>query len=186
MRPYRSLSRILRLIPAALTFCAYLPAASAGGSYWIDERAGKLTVIGTGRAPATAQHPAQARLMAERAAVIDAYGTAARLLSGAIPRTVSGQEGYSVFFRGGRIAQSEVMPDGSVRVHLEIPLSPEVAAEVKGTPPMLDDSRLQEGEKPGISHEEFVARHRVRGPRVITLVEWIERYRTGAWLPYTQ
>ncbi|MEK6660447.1 MAG: hypothetical protein AABY63_01040 [candidate division NC10 bacterium] len=186
MRPYRSLPRIIRLIPVVLIFCAYLPTASAGGPYWVDERAGSLTVVGTGRPPATALHPAQARLMAERAAVIDAYGTAARVLSGAIPQAVSGGQGHSLFFRGGKVVQSDVLPDGSVNVHLEIPLSAALAAEVKSAVPMLDESRRQEDEKPGISHEEFVARHRVRGPRVITLREWIERYRTGAWLPYTQ
>lgn len=186
MRPYRSLPRIRRLIPVVLIVCAYLPTALAGGSYWVDERANSLTVVGTGRPPATAQHAAQARLMAERAAVIDAYGTATRVLSGAIPQAVSGGEGLSLFFRGGRIVRSDVMPDGSVKVHLEIPLSPELAADVKGAAPMLDESRRQEDEKPGISHEEFVARHRVRGPRVITLREWVERYRTGAWVPYTR
>jgi len=186
MRPYRNLPRILRLIPIVLIVCAYLPTTSAGGSYWVDERANSLTVVGTGRPPATAQHAAQARLMAERAAVIDAYGTAARVLSGAIPQAVSGGEEHSVFFRGGRVVQSDVMPDGSVKVFLEIPLNPELAARVKGAAPTLDESRRQEDERPGISHEEFVARHRVRGPRVIALREWVERYRTGAWAPYTQ
>ena len=186
MRPYRNLPRIIRLIPVVLILCANLPTASAGGSYWVDERAGSLTVVGTGRPPATAQHPAQARLMAERAAVVDAYGTAARVLSGAIPQAVSGGEGLSLFFRGGKVVQSDVMPDGSVKVHLEIPLSPELAARVKWAGLTLDESRIQEGEKPGLSHEEFVARHRVRAPRVITLREWVERYRTGVWVPYTQ
>ena len=186
MRPYRSLPRILRLIPVVLIVCAYLPTASAGGSFSVDERANSLTVVGTGRPPPTAQHAAQARLMAERAAIVDAYGIAARLLSDVMPQMRLEQGGYSGFLRGGRVVQSDVMPDGSVKVHLEIPLSQELAAEVKGAAPMLDESRRQEDEKPGISHEEFVARHRVRGPRVITLREWVERYRTGAWVPYTQ
>ena len=186
MRPYRSLPRIIRLIPVVLIFCAYLPIASAGGPYWVDERAGSLTVVGTGRPPATALQPAQARLMAERAAVVDAYGTAARVLSGAIPQAVSGGQGHSLFFRGGKVVQSDVLPDGSVNVHLEIPLSAELVPRVKGAAPTLDETLSQEAEKPGISHEEFVARHRVRAPRVITLREWIERYRTGAWVPYTQ
>jgi len=186
MRPYRNLPRIIQLIPIVLVICAYLPTASAGGSSWVDERSGSLTVVGIGRPPVTAQHPAQARLMAERAAIVDAYAIAARVLSGAIPQAVSGGEEHSVFFRGGRVVQSDVMPDGSVKVFLEIPLNPELAARVKGAAPTLDESRRQEGARPGISHEEFVARHRIRGPRVITLREWLERHRTGTWVPYTQ
>ncbi len=186
MGPYRSLPRIIRLIAVVLILCACLPTASAGGLYWMDERAGSLTVVGTGRPPAAAQHPAQARLMAERAAIVDAYGFAARLLSEVMPQMRLEQGGYSGFLRGGRVVQSDVMPDGSVKVHLEIPLSSELAARVKGAGPTLNKSPRQESERPGISHEEFVARHRVRGPRVITLREWLERYRTGAWVPYTQ
>ena len=185
-----SLPRILRLISVVSIIYAYLyanlPAASAEGPYWVDERAGSLIVIGTGRPPATAPHPAQARLMAERAAVVDAYGTAARVLSEAIPQGVSGGEGYSLFLRGGRIVQSDILPDGSVNVHLEIPLSAGLVPRVKRAAPTLDKTLSQEGKRPGISHEEFVARHTVRGPRIITQPEWIERYRTGTWVPYTQ
>ena len=186
MRPYRSLPRILRLIPVVLIICASLPTALAGGSYWVDERANSLTVVGTGRPPATAQHAAQGRLMAERAAIVDAYGIAARLLSEVMPQMRLEQGGYSGFLRGGRVVQSDTMPDGSVNVHLEIPLSAELVPRVKGAAPTLDETLSQEDEKPGISHEEFVARHTVRGPRIITQPEWIERYRTGAWVPYTQ
>jgi hypothetical protein len=184
MMRYKGLSRTLSLIPVVLIFCASLPSASAGRSYWIDERVGSLTVVGIGRPPATAQHPSQARLLAERAAVVDAYGTAARVLSGAIPQADAGLEGYSVFFRGARVVQSDAMPDGSVNVRLEIPLSPELAARVKGATPLPAEPSSREGEEPGISHEEFVARHRVRGPLAITAREWVERYRAGAWPPY--
>ena len=69
--------------------------------------------------------------MAERAAIVDAYGTAARLLMEALPKAASGQAEYSVFLRGGRIARSDVAPDGSVKVALEVPLSPELVGEVK-------------------------------------------------------
>jgi hypothetical protein len=173
------------LIPAvALIFRACLAIASAGGPYWIDERGGNLTVVGTGRPPAATEHPAQARLLAERAAVVDAYGTAARMLLGAIPQAAVGREGYSAFFRGGRIVQSEIMPDGSVNVRLEIPLGPELAARIKGAGAVPGEPRIPKSEKPGVSHQEFVARHRVRGPRAITAREWVDRYRAGTWPPY--
>jgi hypothetical protein len=186
MRRYRSLSRIFMFITAVLIFGASPAAAAAEGPYRLDEGAGLLTVIGSGRPPAAVQHPAQARLLAERAAITDAYGAAARLLSAAIPQAVSGQEGYSVFFRGGRVKRSDVAPDGSVRVELEIPVSPELAGRVREVMRERDVVGGQEVERAGISHEEFVARHRVRGPRVITLREWIDRYRAGAWVPYNQ
>ena len=186
MRRDRSLSRIFMLVTAVLIFGATSAVAFAEGPYRLDEGAGLLTVIGNGRPPAEVQHPAQARLLAERAAITDAYGAAARLLSAAIPQAVSGQEGYSAFFRGGRVKRSDLAPDGSVRVELEIPVSPELAERVREVMRERDVVESQEVERTGISHEEFVARHRVRGPRVITLREWIDRYRTGAWVPYNQ
>lgn len=182
MRQYRSLPRILISITLGLIFCAILAPARAEGPFWWDEGAGMLTVIGWGRPPAEARHPAQARLMAERAAIVDAYGAAARLLSEAL----SGQEGYSVFLRGGRVKRSDVAPDGSVKVELEIPVSQELAGRVREAMRAGAAVEGREVERAGISHEEFVARHKVRGPRVITLREWIERYRTGAWVPYNQ
>jgi len=173
-------------ITAVLIFGATPAAAAAEEPYRLDEGVGLLTVIGSGRPPAAVQHPAQARLLAERAAITDAYGAAARLLSAAIPQAVSGQEGYSVFFRGGRVKRSDLAPDGSVKVELEIPVSPELAGRVREVIQERDVVGSQEVERAGISHEEFVARHRVRGPRVITLREWVDRCRTGAWVPYNQ
>jgi len=108
------------------------------------------------------------------------------LLSAAIPQAVSGLEGYSVFFRGGRVKRSDLAPDGSVRVELEIPVGPELAGRVGEVMRERGIVGSQELEKAGISHEEFVAGHRVRGPRVITLREWIDRYQAGAWVPYKQ
>jgi hypothetical protein len=154
--------------------------------YRLDEGAGRLIVFGYGRAPTPVQHPAQARLMAERAAVIDAYGTASRLLSEAIPDTMARPEAPSVFFRGGRVVQSDVRADGSVRVQLEIPLGPDLAAQVKRVEQRESRAGIQDGETEWISRDEFSARHQVRGPRVITSREWIERYRSGAWVPYNR
>ncbi len=186
MKRYRRPSGILRLVTVLLILVVIPAAAFAERSYWWDEGAGMLTVIGWGRPPAEARHPAQARLMAERAAIIDAYGAAARLLSEALPQALSGQEGYSVFLRGGRVKRSDVAPDGSVKVELEIPVSPELAGRVREAMRAGAAVEGREVERAGISHVEFVARHKVRGPRVITLREWIERYRTGAWVPYNQ
>jgi hypothetical protein len=132
------------------------------------------------------QRSAQARLLAERAAIIDAYGAAARLLLEAVPQAVSGEDGYSVFFRGGTVRRSDVASDGSVKVELEIPMSPELAGRVRE---VMRGRELLEGrakERVGSSHEQFVARHSVKGPRVITHREWVNRYQTGSWTQYTQ
>ena len=134
--------RILTIIAVTATCCASPPAASAGGHYGLNEVAGILSVIGSGHPPATVQHPAQARLLAERAAIIDAYGKAARVLSEAIPQAVSGEDGYSVFFRGARVRRSDVAPDGSVQVELEIPVNPELA---RGVREVMREKEMKEG-----------------------------------------
>jgi hypothetical protein len=183
MRLRNDISRILGCVTLGLALSVACSTAWSESPVSLDEHAGTLTVTGHGRPPSAAQHPAQARLMAERAAIVDAYGTASRLLSDAIPETASGLEAHAVFFRGGRVVQSDLAPDGSVTVRLEIPLSPELAAQVKRAVEK-GEPRVREEEREWISHDEYVARHRVRGPRVIRSREWIERYQSGAWVPY--
>lgn len=184
MRLYVALFHIVTII-AVTAVCYYTTSATAsvGELHQLSEGAGILSVVGSGRPPAAAQHPAQARLLAERAAIVDAYGSAARLLSEAILHAVSGQDGYSIFFHGGTITRSDVASDGSVKVELDIPVRPELAGRVRE---VIRRRELPEGraaERAGISREDFVARHRVRGSRVITLREWVDRYQAGAWGP---
>lgn len=178
----RTLALILAIIAVVAIAYVTCPAASVGEVYWLNEGAGMLSVIGSGRPPAAAQRLAQARLLAERAAIIDAYRAVARLLSEAIPQAVSGQDGYSVFFRGGTVRWSDVAPDGSVRVELEIPVSPELAGRVRK---VMRGRELLEGravERVESSHEQFWASHGVSHPQVITLREWINRYQTRTWV----
>lgn len=186
MRLCRVLFRILTIITVTAICCATSTTASAGELYRLDEDTGILTVIGSGRPPLAVQHPAQTRLLAERAAIVDAYGAAARLLAEAIPQAVSGQDEYSVFFRGGTVGQSEVASDGSVKVEIEIPIGPKLVDKVREAIRRMEGVERHEVGRTGTSHEDFVARHRVQGPRIITQREWIERYRTGAWMPYNQ
>lgn len=186
MRSCVVLFRVLTVI-AMIVVCYPTPiTASAGELYWLNEDVGSLTVIGRGRPPVVVQHPAQARLLAERAAIVDAYGAAARLLAEAIPQAVSGQVDYSVFLRGDTVRRSEVASDGSVKVELEIPVSPALAGRVREVMRGRELLEGQAAERAGVSYEQFVAHHRVKGPRVITHQEWIERYRTGAWMPYNR
>lgn len=186
MRSYVVLFRVLTII-TMIVVCYPTPiTASAGELYWLNEDVGSFTVIGRGRPPIAVQHPAQVRLLAERAAIVDAYGVAARLLAEAIPQAVSGQDNDSVFLRGGTVKRSEVASDGSVKVELEIPMSPELAGRVKEIIRGRELLGGQVAEKAGISYEQFVIRHRVQGPRIITRREWIERYQAGAWMPYNR
>jgi len=184
MRWHDGVARMLGCVTIGLILAGGVSRSWSQPLYRLDEAVGTLTVTGHGRPPPPAQHPAQARLMAERAAIVDAYGTASRLLSEAIPEALMGPDAYSLYFRGGRVVQSDLAPDGSVRVQLEIPVSAELVAHVRTAAQRRDAAAGQEGEKEWISHDEYVARHRVRGPRVITTREWIERYRSGAWVPY--
>lgn len=186
MRSCGVLFRILTIIAVMATCHAVPTTTSAGELYRLNESTGMLTVIGRGRPPIAVQHPAQVRLLAERAAIVDAYGTATRLLAEAIPQAVSGQDDYSVFLRGGIVKRSEVASDGSVKVELEIPMSPGLAGRVKEVMRGRELLGGQVAEKAGISHEQFVTRHRVQGPRIITRREWIERYQAGAWMPYNR
>lgn len=178
--------RTLTIIAVTIIWYATSATAQAGELYGLNEGTGTLSVIGTGRLPVEVRHPAQARLLAERAAIVDAYGTAARLLAKAIPQAAAEPNDYSVFFRGGIVRRSAVASDGSVTVELEIPMRPELIGNVREI--MQDEERLEGrvAERVGIGHAQFVARHRVKGPRVITHREWTERYRTGTWMPYNR
>lgn len=186
MRSCGVLVRILTIIAVTATCYAAPTTTSAGELYWLNESTGMLIVIGKGHPPIAVQHPAQVRLLAERAAIVDAYGTAARLLAEAIPQAVSGQDDYSVFLRGDTVRRSEVASDGSVKVELEIPVSSALAGRVREVMRGRELLEGQAAERAGVSYEQFVAHHRVKGPRVITHREWIERYRTGAWMPYNR
>jgi hypothetical protein len=177
-----ALVRILMIIAVTAVYGATPAMALAGERYRFNDGDGILSVIGSGRPSAAAQHPAQARLMAERAAIVDAYGAAARLLSEAIPQAATGQDGYSVFFRGGTIGRSDIASDGSVKVELEIPVRPELAGSVREI--MQERERLEgpaAEEGAGMSRQDFVTRHRVQGPRAITRREWNDRYQSGMW-----
>lgn len=181
MKSCTTLHGFFTRVGIAVILSAALASESAGSLYRLDDAAGVLTVIGQGRPPLGVQHEAQARLMAERAAILDAYGTAVRVLSERMPRVLLEQQGYSAFLRGGRIARSERVPDGSVKVELEIPLSRELAGRFREVVQQAEAVAVPEAKTVGIRHADFVARHRVLGPRPITIREWVDRYRSGSW-----
>ena len=181
MNSSTSLFRVLKVFVVALVSSATLAIAATEPVYRLDEAAGVLTVIGQGQPPSGVQNPAQSRLMAERAAIVEAYGAAVRVLSDSMSPMRLEQQGYSGFLRGGRIARSEQMPDGSVKVELEIPLSREFAARFREVMQQRETVASEIPETAGLGHADFVARHRIAGPRPITTSEWLERYQSGAW-----
>jgi hypothetical protein len=83
---------------------------------------GHLVVTGIGYPPIKAQNAAQARLMARRAAVLDAYRNA---LAGS--GTANGDEkafysGLSGFVKGLVIENEEYLEDGGIRILARVPL----------------------------------------------------------------
>ncbi len=112
---------------AALFFLALLMAASqpvfsaeAGGSR-NNSGDGTVVVSGIGYPPIKAQSAAQARLMAKRAAILDAYRNA---LSGAASGTGDEQTfytGLSGFVKGMVIKKEEYLEDGGVRIQVAVP-----------------------------------------------------------------
>ncbi len=85
---------------------------------------GTFVVSGIGYPPIKAENAAQARLLARRAAVVDAYRNA---LAGAGASNNDEQAfyaGLSGFVRGLTIEREEYMEDGSVRILARVPGEP--------------------------------------------------------------
>ena len=80
-----------------------------------------LIAMGKGLPPATAVSPAQARLMAERAALLDALRKAAVLSGRAAPRHYNGAVSVGARIREFRIVGLTHHPDGSVEVEVSVP-----------------------------------------------------------------
>ena len=80
-----------------------------------------LTAMGKGLPPATAVSPAQARLMADRAALLDALRKAALLSGRAAPRQYQGAIRIGARIREFHITGLTHHPDGSVDVEVSVP-----------------------------------------------------------------
>jgi hypothetical protein len=99
----------------------------AGTRYRVDERARRVTVTGIGWPPWAISDPVQARLMAERAVIVDAYGVAGRLLGPALSGMAQQTGASTTFLRGGRVTRIDAARDGSVEVELEVPIDTHLA-----------------------------------------------------------
>lgn len=129
----RSIKRLSVFMSAiALVLCmsmASVFAAAAG----VDWGTATITVTGTGVAPATARTAAQARMLAKRAAVVDAYRQLAEEVQGVqvdSESTVANmmvvsdvtKTKVSALVKGAQIVSEQYLPDGAYEVTMSIPM----------------------------------------------------------------
>jgi hypothetical protein len=105
---------------AAFALAALLTLASAG--HGADPAAPPLiTAVGIGRPSAESVSAAQARLMAERAALLVALRDAARRSGRAMPPDYQGTVRVGAVIREFRVTRVTPRPDGSVEVEVMVP-----------------------------------------------------------------
>jgi hypothetical protein len=126
-----------------------------------DEAAEEMiSVQGTGYPPIRAESPAQAHLMAKRAAVVNAYRNAvAAGTSAGNGSDVTWQE-LSGFVSGLTVVEEEYLKDGGIRITARVPRK-NIAASSKSR----TDLRRTEVPREGFSEK-------VRGPERVSLDEW--------------
>lgn len=84
--------------------------------------AGLLVATGRGRQPWRSANKAQARLMAKRAAMVEAYKNMAGMLgmSDSQPKEGTGTERVKGFIRGARLKEARYYANGDVEVDIEM------------------------------------------------------------------
>ena len=120
----------LGILIAALILCSSIRAeASLPGADW---NSNVITVIGTGVAPRTT-NPAQARVMARRAAVADAYRQLAEIVKGvqvdsnttvemAMIKSDTVNLSVSAVIKGAKIVDENITGDGAYEVTMQLPI----------------------------------------------------------------
>ncbi len=119
-----------------------------------------VTVQGTGYPPIRAESAAQARLLAKRAAVVDAYRNA---LSGRSPSRPGPDVTYkelSGFVSGMTVVGEEFLDDGGIRIIAKVPKKNVVT------------SSLAERQVRSVERSSEVPRDGLRGPVRVSLDEW--------------
>lgn len=80
-----------------------------------------ISGTGIGQAPADAVSPAQARAMAERAALLQALRNAAQKAGRPVPKGYSGTIRVGATIQGFRITRMTPLPDGSIEIEVSVP-----------------------------------------------------------------
>lgn len=111
----------------AVTVCivafavAFYPVLSPEAGTGRDDNGDTMMVSGLGYPPIKAENPAQARLMARRAAILDAYRNALSRAGGPGADENSFYTGLSGFVKGMTIEREEYLEDGGVRIIARVP-----------------------------------------------------------------
>ncbi len=126
----RKNGRVLMIL-ATMVAVLMLSSLSAFAAEGVDWSNGSITVTGSGVAPANARSATQARLMARRAAVVDAYRQLAETVKGVnvdSETTIQNmmvvdditKTKVSAFIQGARIVSEQVIPDGGYEVTMTV------------------------------------------------------------------
>lgn len=128
------LSKILGILTVTMGLLI-LPTASAmaATTTGVDWDQAVITVEGTGVPPATAYNSVQARMMARRAAIVDAYRQLAEQIKGVnVDATTTVQNmmvtndtittKVSALVQGARIVEEKVLPEGGYSVKMQVPV----------------------------------------------------------------
>ena len=122
--------RILGMVLAVLLLNILSVFAAEGNVDW-DSRV--ITVTGMGAAPPNAMNPAQARMMARRAAVVDGYRQLAEVVKGVNVDSETTVENMMVtsdvittkvsgLIQGARVVAEQVVPGGGYEVTMQMPM----------------------------------------------------------------
>ncbi len=126
----KSLGKILCLLTALFMLMTATVFAAEAGADW-DNRV--ITVTGMGALPPHAVNPAQARMMARRAAVADAYRQLAEAVKGVNVDSETTVENMMVtsdviktkvsgLIKGAAVIGEQVIPDGGYEVTMQMPM----------------------------------------------------------------
>lgn len=121
--------KFLGMLIAALLICTSFSAEAAPGTDW---QRNTISVVGTGVAPHNT-YGAQARVMAKRAAVADAYRQLAEIVKGvqvdanttvemAMIQSDTVNLSVSAVIKGARIVDENITRDGAYEVTMELPI----------------------------------------------------------------
>ncbi|MBA4374226.1 MAG: hypothetical protein C0402_15350 [Thermodesulfovibrio sp.] len=158
---------------AALCLAVAACILSAGASCTADETAdGMIAVQGIGYPPIRAESPAQAHLMAKRAAVVSAYRNAvAASAAGGNGRDVTYEE-LSGFVKGLSVVEEEYLKDGGIRITAKVPKKNIAVSSVSRTEGRRPDGAGEAGTEAGRVGIPEGSGDVFKAPERVSLDEW--------------